>query len=244
MKYIASCSFGKDSLAQIIVAKYYNEPIDEIMYCEVMFTDEISGEFPEHRNFIYEEAIPKLKKVFGLETVVLRSDITMWKDFHTVRVRGPNAGKLRGFPIPGLCNINRDCKLKPIREYLTSQTDEYTQYIGIAADEPKRLERLNGNRISLLAKYGVTESMAMDLCKTAGLLSPIYKFTNRNGCFFCPNASVRELRHLYHYHGGLWSMLKQLQDTPNTSRTYFTRSKSIYSYDQQFQEEKRRGVVV
>lgn len=61
MKYIASCSFGKDSVAQIIVAKYYNEPIDEIMYSEVMFTDEISGEFPEHRDFIYNVAIPKRK---------------------------------------------------------------------------------------------------------------------------------------------------------------------------------------
>lgn len=50
MKYIASCSFGKDSVAQIIVAKYYNEPIDEI-----------SGEFPEHRDFIYNVAIPKRK---------------------------------------------------------------------------------------------------------------------------------------------------------------------------------------
>lgn len=39
MKYIASCSFGKDSLAQIIVARAYNEPLDEAMYCEVMFTD-------------------------------------------------------------------------------------------------------------------------------------------------------------------------------------------------------------
>lgn len=155
MKYIASCSFGKDSLAQIIVGKYYGEPIDEVMYCEVMFTDEISGEFPEHRNFIYNVAIPKLERVFGLKTVVLRSKQTMWRDFHTVRVKGVNAGKLRGFPIPGLCTINRDCKLAPIRSYLASQTDDITQYIGIAADEPKRLERLKENQLSLLAKYHI-----------------------------------------------------------------------------------------
>ena len=49
---------------------------------------------------------------------------------------------------------------------------EITQYIGIAIDEPKRLERLDGiNKISLLAKYGYTEQMAMELCKKYNLLS-------------------------------------------------------------------------
>lgn len=88
MKYIASCSFGKDSIAQIIVGKQHGEPIDEVVYSEVMFTDEISGEFPEHRNFIKNVAIPRLKELYGLQTVVLRSPRTLWSDFHTVRVRG------------------------------------------------------------------------------------------------------------------------------------------------------------
>lgn len=241
LKYIASCSFGKDSLAQIIVALQHGKPIDEVMYCEVMFTDEISAEFPEHRNFIYRVAIPKLKKLYGLNTVILRSDTNMWKDFHTIRVRGVNAGKLRGFPIPGLCNINRDCKIKPIKSYLASQTEEYTQYIGIAADEPKRLARLKSNEISILAKYGITEEMATDICKKHDLLSPIYEFTNRNGCFFCPNASVGELRHLYFNRGGLWLMLHGLQEVPNTSRRCFTKSKTIFDYEMQFREEERRN---
>lgn len=243
MKYIASCSFGKDSLAQILVGLEHGEPIDEVMYCEVMFTDQISAEFPEHRDFIYEVAIPKLKESYGLNTIVLRSTQNMWKDFHTIRVRGANAGKMRGFPIPGLCTINRDCKLAPIRQYLKEQTEEYTQYIGIAADEPVRLARLKSNEISLLAKYEITEQMATDICRSTGLLSPIYEFTNRNGCFFCPNASLNELRYLYNHHPKLWSMLRQLQDTPNTSRTFFTRSKSIYYYELKFKEENNGRVV-
>lgn len=36
MKYIASCSFGKDSLATVILAKEHGEPLDEIVYCEVV----------------------------------------------------------------------------------------------------------------------------------------------------------------------------------------------------------------
>ena len=53
MKYISSCSFGKDSLATIILAKERGDPLDEVVYCEVMFDDHISGEIPEHRKFIH-----------------------------------------------------------------------------------------------------------------------------------------------------------------------------------------------
>lgn len=238
MKYIACCSFGKDSLAQIIVAKEHGEPIDAVIYSEVMFTDEISGEFPEHRDFIYNVAIPKLKALYGLETIVLRSPQTMWKDFHTIRVRGSTAGLLRGFPIPGMCTINRDCKIPPIRDYLKEQTDDVIQYVGIAADEPKRLKRLEGtNKVSLLAKYGITEEQAKDMCERVGLLSPIYTITGRNGCFFCPNASEKELRHLYFNHPEIWELLRELQSTQHTSRVSFTRNKTVFDYEKIFEED-------
>lgn len=238
MKHIACCSFGKDSLAQIIVGMEHGEPIDAVIYSEVMFTDEISGEFPEHRDFIYNVAIPKLKELYGLETIVLRSDQTMWGDFHTVRVRGSTEGMLRGFPIPGLCTINRDCKVPPIKRYLDDQSDDVIQYIGIAADEPKRLKRLEGtNKISLLAKYGITEDQAMDICRDAGLLSPIYEITDRNGCFFCPNANEKEIRHLYFNHPEIWELLRVLQCTPNTSRRCFTRNRTIFDYEKMFEDE-------
>lgn len=238
MKHIACCSFGKDSLAQIVVAKEHGEPIDAVIYSEVMFTDEISGEFPEHRDFIYNVAIPKLKELYGLETIVLRSPQTMWNDFHTVRVRGSTAGLLRGFPIPGLCTINRDCKIPPIKKYLKEQSEEVIQYVGIAADEPKRLKRLEGtNKVSLLAKYGITEQEARDICERVGLLSPIYTITGRNGCFFCPNASEKELRHLYFNHPEIWELLRELQCTQHTSRVCFTRNKTVFDYEKIFEED-------
>ena len=34
------------------------EPLDELVYCEVMFDENISGEHPEHADFIYNTAIP------------------------------------------------------------------------------------------------------------------------------------------------------------------------------------------
>ena len=61
--HIASCSFGKDSLATILLALEHGEPLDEAVYCEVMFDKRTSGEVPEHRAFIYETALPRLEPV-------------------------------------------------------------------------------------------------------------------------------------------------------------------------------------
>ena len=69
-RYIVGCSFGKDSLATVITAVEHGEPLDEAVYCEVMFDEHISGEVPEHRDFIYEVGIPALKSM-GIKTTVL-----------------------------------------------------------------------------------------------------------------------------------------------------------------------------
>ncbi len=54
----------------------------------------------------------------------------------------------------------------------------FVQYVGIAADEPARLTRLDGtSKISLLAEYGYTEQMAYDLCSKYDFLSPYISIT-------------------------------------------------------------------
>lgn len=114
MKHIASCSFGKDSLATLLLAMEHREPLDEAVYCEVMFDKTISGEVPEHRDFIYNTAIPRLEEM-GMRVKVLRSEKT-YVDLFTGKVtRGPKKGMLRSFPICGKCAVQRDCKIRPIR---------------------------------------------------------------------------------------------------------------------------------
>ena len=51
---VASCSFGKDSLAAIIVAEQHGLHIDRAVYCRIMFDDTTSAELPEHEEFIHE----------------------------------------------------------------------------------------------------------------------------------------------------------------------------------------------
>lgn len=75
MKHIASCSFGKDSIATILLALEHGEPLDEAVSVEVMFDHarNISGEIPEHIDWIYSTAIPRLAAM-GVRTRVLRSE--------------------------------------------------------------------------------------------------------------------------------------------------------------------------
>ena len=181
MKYIASWSGGKDSTASIILAHEHNEPLDLIIFSEVMFDKNISGELPEHIDFIKHRAIPIFKS-WGYEVKILHSDKTYMDCFHHRTVRGKSIGMKKGFVMSGHCDVQRDCKLRPIKRFWNGKED-FTQYIGIAIDEPVRMERIvnAGNKISLLEKYGYTEQMAFNLCEKYGLLSPIYKFAPRGG---------------------------------------------------------------
>lgn len=184
MKYIASWSGGKDSTASIILAHENNEPLDLIIFSEVMFDENISGELPEHIDFIERIAIPKFKE-WGYEVNILRSDTNYIERFYRFPSRGKRKGngQRNGFPMAMKCDINKSCKMKQIMDFWKHMNDDFTQYIGIAIDEPVRMNRIvnSGNKVSLLEKYGYTEKMAFDLCKKYDLLSPIYHFAPRGG---------------------------------------------------------------
>ena len=235
-KHILSCSFGKDSIATALLALQHGEPLDELVYCEVMFSEEISGELPEHNRFIHETAIPYFEQR-GIPTRVLCSEKTYLSCFYHVVTRGKTKGMLSGFPLSGRCTIQRDCKLPPIKAYQKALPPDTVQYIGIAADEPKRLARLKPGQISLLDKYHVAEPEARSMCAAEELLSPLYDFTKRGGCWFCPNASISELRHLYRYHPELWQLLLELQDVPNKPTERFSWRRTFREIDERFRQE-------
>lgn len=189
--------------------------MDEIVYCEVMFDKDISGELPEHIDFVKNKCIPLFRE-WGYRTEILHSDKTYLDCFnHVIEKSEKNKGKIQGFPMPGMCKINDRCKIGPINSYLRELGEEYIKYVGIALDEPKRLARMGENQISLLYKYECTEDAAYELCKRYGLLSPIYEFTSRGGCWFCPNAKDKELKCLRKNHKELWDRLLELEEREN-----------------------------
>ena len=220
-KYVVACSGGKDSVATILTALKYNEPLDEVIWVEVMFDQETSGEVPEHREFVYNSLKPFCEE-HGIRFTVLHSPKTYDDVFHHIFTRGKNTGGKHGFTWPRRCAVNRDCKLKAIYEYKQLEKNYLVFYIGIAADEKKRLKRLNKtNNISLLEKYNLTEISAFNLCKKNNLLSPVYNLTKRNGCWFCPNAKDTELLHLLNHHVDLFDKLIKWENEKNVVNNFF-----------------------
>lgn len=246
MKYIASWSGGKDSTASILLAHEQKEPLDLILFSEVMFTKEISGELPEHIDFIKNKCIP-LFESWGYEVKILHSKLNYMDLFLREPIRGKRYGRgLRsGFPMAGKCQINKSCKIEPIRKFLKELEEEYVQYLGIAQDEPKRLARLDGNKVSLLEKYGYTEKMAFELCKKYDLLSTVYDFTSRGGCWFCPNARDSELGYLRKNHRDLWNKLLELEETSNLIGNIWNTltQTSIHDKEEQFTWEERQMTI-
>lgn len=219
MEYIASFSGGKDSAATVILAKEHGEPLNEIIFGEVMYSETISGELPEHINFVKNVAFP-LFESWGYKTRILRAEKTYLDCFNHVvekpRKNMEHKGKKKGFVMVGHCDVQRDCKLKPIADYFRGlEGREITQYVGIAIDEQKRLQRLSAGKVSLLAKYGYTEEMAKEKAAQYGLLSPCYNYSKRGGCWFCPNAKDGQLKHLRNNHNELWQELLRLEEIPD-----------------------------
>ncbi len=237
MLYFQLWSGGKDSTASIILEHIQGLPPSKIIMSEVMFDKKrgISGELPEHIDFVKNKAIP-LFKSWGHKVEILHSDKDYLDCFFHVVTHSKTAehnGKFYAFPIGGKCSLNSEVKTSPVTKYLKQfPKSEIIQYVGIAADEPERLANLEKRgQISLLAKYGYTEEMCYNLCRKFGLLSPIYEFSRRGGCWFCPSASIGEYAHTKLKRPELWEELRKLSLTDNLVSYGFKYGKTFDEID-------------
>lgn len=132
--------------------------------------------------------------------------------FHRIERSKKNKGRLQGFPLPGRCWVNPRLKIKPIEKFLRGLKEPYQVYLGLAADETKRLSRLKVGQRSILALYDITEADCFKICEKYGLLSPVYKYKKRCGCWFCPAQSKLDLLYLVHKEPSLVRILSSLED--------------------------------
>ena len=224
MEHFISLSGGADSTALCFVCKDHGLPVTAAVYCEVMFDEHASAEVPEHRDFLYETLFPKLERM-GIPVIVLRHEknTAMTNFYHVVKKSSvpERNGKYRGFPMmgqQGQCSLKHDCKLPPIQKFHREHQNAIF-YEGICKDEPRRIKQDKLQKGCYpLVDYGYTQEMSRARCRAEGVLSPVYGFCKRGGCFFCPNATDAELRHLRDHHPELWARLLELQAEPNIVR--------------------------
>lgn len=214
-KYVLGCSGGKDSVATLLLANLHGEPLDEVVFAEVMFDNKTSGEYPEHIQFIKTVLKPWVEQYMGVPFTIVHGSKTYRQNFNHICVKGKNRGKHCGYLLRGKCAMNGYGKRDAIQKYLNKKYPKGCyEYVGIAIDEPTRLERLHNHsrKISLLEKYGYTELDAKELCMSYGLYSPSYEVSKRNGCWFCPNIADTALAHIVDKHTHLINKIMPLEN--------------------------------
>lgn len=233
-KYVASISFGKDSLAMLVKIKELDMPLDEVIYCDIRFDDNISGEMPKMAEFI-PKAEKILKEKYNITVKHLTYKRTFKEQFYTIKQRGRHIGDNYGFPFVIGAWCNSRLKMEPIKTYLRKQNRPVVQYVGIAYDEPKRYERLDHKtHVAPLYDLKITEKEAMEICKNVGLLSPIYDNSFRGGCWFCPKQGLAQLKFLYKEYPELWNILKEMEkDSHNTFKPNY----SLIELEEKFKNE-------
>lgn len=118
-----------------------------------------------------------------------------------------------------------------------AEINTVVQYLGIASDEPERIERHSKKEgIELpLVEAGWTEQMCREWCEENDLLSPIYETASRGGCWFCHNQGVDQLRLLRKNYPDLWALLlKWDNDSPVT---WHPDKKTVHDFERRFRWE-------
>lgn len=237
MEHILSLSYGKDSLACLGAIERLGWPLDRIVHAEVWATDTIQADLPPMVEF-KAKADKIIKERWGIEVERIRHPCTYEKMFYKkYGVTAKRSGEIYGFPFSiGMRKNNGNwCNALKIRP----KTDG-VEYIGIAADEPRRFHNLTETKKSPLVEAGWDEAYCRQWCEENDLLSPIYTTATRGGCWFCHNQGVNQLRLLRKNYPELWAlMLKWDADSPVT---FHADGHTVHDFEKRFALEDKGQV--
>ena len=228
MKYIASVSFGKDSLAMLLKLIEENKPLDEVIFYDT------GMEFQCIYN-IRDEIIPILRK-HNIEFIELKPkdsfEYTMFEK--PVKKRGGTIEKGYSW-CGGKCRWGTTEKLKAIEKYCKG----HYEYVGIAFDETLRLNKeRNGNKLFPLADWKMTEKDCLKYCYDKGFNwmedgIELYSILDRVSCWCCANKNLKELKNYHAHLPKYWDKLKELQS--KTDRPMKYNKYTVFDLEKMFQ---------
>lgn len=216
MKYIASVSFGKDSLAMLLLIIEHNLPLDEVVFYDTGM--EFDAIYKER-----DKAVAILHK-HGIKYTELHPEMPFEDRMYNYPYIGRKGEQRQGYGWCGkMCRWGTTEKIRAIDNYCKLLGENVTQYIGIALDEPMRLDRLKGsNCVAPLAQLGYTEKMALEYCYKKGFdwletksgAEPIrlYDILARVSCWCCRNKNLKELKNYKLYLPTYYERLQVLED--------------------------------
>ena len=201
VKHIVSFSGGKDSTAMLVRMIEEGMPIDDIVFIKVMATATIGAELPE----MYEY-IERVEEYIHRKITVVPSILNFDEVFHQVFGSGLRRGQIYGYPFTIGAWCNNRLKIRTIEQHFKTY-GEHIRYIGIAADEPERLIRLEPYCRAPLAEWGMTEKDCVSFLQERGLTNPLYQKFRRLGCWFCVKQGLDSLRVIRREYPEYWAMM-------------------------------------
>lgn len=176
-------------------------PLDLILFCDTGL------EFPQ----MYEH-LKQLENYIKRPITRLKADHSFEFYFleYTPKRKNPKLEQYSGMSWAG--PRNRWCtgvlKHRVVRKHLKElrKTYEVIEYIGIAADEPKRVK----DKRYPLVEWGMSEQDCLNYCYERGFYwGGLYNIFKRVSCWCCPLQSLSELRKLRKYFPSLWEQLEE-----------------------------------
>ena len=237
MVYIASFSGGKDSVAMVLKLIEENKPLDRIAFIDTGL------EFGEQNNMIRicERRFKELKPDIIFDRI--KPEKTFEEYFYTVKKTGKYKGQIYGWPFTAGFNswCNDRLKQRPFRKYQKQFEGDEIIYLGIAADEPKRLKKLESNRRAPLAEWNMTEEDCLKYIKEKGFWNPMYWKFERQGCYLCPKQNNKSLKVVRRRYPDLWQkMLEMDKDSPIPFRADGT---TLQELEERFRYEEGQTII-
>lgn len=199
MKYIASVSFGKDSLAMLLMLIEKKYELDEVLFYDtgmefqaIYDTRDKVKTLLKEKNIKYTELKPKELFLYKmLKKEVHKRDGTIQYGY------GLCGGK---------CRWGTTEKNRTIEKYLNGKYGEdYKEFIGIAADETKRIEKeRNKHKLLPLVDWKMSERDCLEYCYNRGFYWQennvrLYDVLDRVSCWCCGNKNKKELENMRKY---------------------------------------------
>ena len=227
MRYIASVSFGKDSLAMLLRLLEENKPLDEVVFYDT------GMEFKAIYNI--RDKIIKLLKQRNIKFTELKPKCEFCYKMFDKPVKSKNGTNHYGYSwCGGRCRWGTTEKLVALEKYCKGAVE----YVGIAVDETQRLiKERKGNKQFPLAEWGMTEKDCLQYCYDKGYNwledgIDLYSILDRVSCWCCANKNLKELKNYYLHLPKYWQKLKDLQS--RTDRPFKNNKYTIFDLEEKF----------
>ena len=238
MRSVASVSFGKDSLAMLLLLLERNTRLDEVIF--------YNSEMEFQAIYDIRDRIKPVLEQRGIRFTEVKPGVPF---LHHMLEKPVNSQK-NGFHLGygwcgGPCRWGTKLKTRTLDGVAL---DAKVHYVGIALDEPERLARLEAPKCSPLAEAGMTEADCLAYCYERGFFWEengirLYDILDRVSCWCCKNKNRKELKAIYQFLPQYWERLKELQaQIPMPMKPYSRKGVpygNVFDLEKVFEQEIR-----